>query len=210
MGALQAGVDLGGALETGAKSGKSAQRGLGSARPKRRAAVSALLLVGGATRMPAFRRFVRNMTGLEPAGEGVDPDQVGAVAQPRVFTSTLLLIMRTRRQMQSLKDLNLQKGRGVLQTNCGGRISVALLCMQMSAKDCFPIQPLFRRQALTCSCEEDAFTVSRKVRGLLGGYKSQAGVDTHVYGRRWRWERPCRRASWRAACQGTWSWTSGR
>ena len=116
MGALQAGVDLGGALETGAKSGKPAQRGLGSARPKRRAPVSALLLVGGATRMPAFRRFVRNMTGLAPAGEGVDPDQVGASAQPRVFTLTLLLIMRTRRQMQSLKDLNLQKGRDVGQT----------------------------------------------------------------------------------------------
>ena len=84
MGALQAGVDLGSALEAGAKSGaaRGAQRGLASARPKRRAPVSALLLVGGATRMPAFRRFVRNMTGLEPAGEGVDPDQVGAGAQP--------------------------------------------------------------------------------------------------------------------------------
>ena len=78
-------MDLGTALEAGAKSGaasgaRGAQPGLGSARPKRRAPVSALLLVGGATRMPAFRRFVRNMTGLEPAGEGVDPDQVGAGA----------------------------------------------------------------------------------------------------------------------------------
>lgn len=78
-GLAQAGVDLGSALEAGAKSGaRGAQRTLGAARPKRRAPVSALLLVGSATRMPAFRRFVRNMTGLEPADEGVDPDQVSA------------------------------------------------------------------------------------------------------------------------------------
>ncbi len=37
-----------------------------------------VLLVGGATRMPAIRRFVRNMTGLDPAEFVVDPDLVGA------------------------------------------------------------------------------------------------------------------------------------
>ena len=36
-----------------------------------------VLLVGGATRMPAFQRFVKNMTGLEPKGFTVDPDEVG-------------------------------------------------------------------------------------------------------------------------------------
>lgn len=35
-----------------------------------------MLLVGGATRMPAIRRFVRNMTGLDPAEFVVDPDLV--------------------------------------------------------------------------------------------------------------------------------------
>ena len=34
-----------------------------------------VLLVGGATRMPAFRRFVENMTGLQPRGTLVDPDE---------------------------------------------------------------------------------------------------------------------------------------
>lgn len=33
--------------------------------------------MGGATRMPAIRRFVRNMTGLDPAEFVVDPDLVG-------------------------------------------------------------------------------------------------------------------------------------
>ncbi len=45
-------------------------------RPKRRAPITRVLLVGGATRMPAFRRFVRNMTGLEAKGAAVDPDEV--------------------------------------------------------------------------------------------------------------------------------------
>ena len=90
-GMMQAGVDLGtiglgGVGAGGAKSSTSSAKsgaggarpgaGRSGARPKRRAPVSALLLVGGATRMPAFRRFVRYMTGLEPAGESVDPDQV--------------------------------------------------------------------------------------------------------------------------------------
>lgn len=35
-----------------------------------------MLLVGGATRMPAIRRFVRNMTGLDPQEFAVDPDLV--------------------------------------------------------------------------------------------------------------------------------------
>ncbi len=37
-----------------------------------------VLLVGGATRMPAFRRFVENMTGLQPRETLVDPDEVRA------------------------------------------------------------------------------------------------------------------------------------
>lgn len=35
-----------------------------------------MLLVGGATRMPAFRTFVTNMTGLVPREALVDPDEV--------------------------------------------------------------------------------------------------------------------------------------
>ena len=45
-------------------------------RPKRRAPITQVLMVGGATRMPAFKRFVRNMTGLEAKGATVDPDEV--------------------------------------------------------------------------------------------------------------------------------------
>ena len=45
-------------------------------RPKRRAPITQVLMVGGATRMPAFKRFVRNMTGLEAKGTAIDPDEV--------------------------------------------------------------------------------------------------------------------------------------
>jgi hypothetical protein len=50
-------------------------------RPRARAAVSKVLLVGGATRMPAVQRFIRNMTGLTPVGAdgGVDPDEAVAL-----------------------------------------------------------------------------------------------------------------------------------
>lgn len=106
MSHAQAGVDLGTAIseyEEAVRSlnrqrkqkrgqgssgrGGGAPRGLAAAqlaaagpqiRPKRRMPVGTVLLVGGATRMPAVRRFVRNMTGLEPAEFAVDPDLVGA------------------------------------------------------------------------------------------------------------------------------------
>lgn len=45
-------------------------------RPRRRAPIAQVLMVGGATRMPAFRRFVRNMTGLEAREGAIDPDEV--------------------------------------------------------------------------------------------------------------------------------------
>ncbi len=55
---------------------RDAQGAIVQVRPKRRAPITQVLLVGGATRMPAFRRFVRNMTGLEAKGAAVDPDEV--------------------------------------------------------------------------------------------------------------------------------------
>ena len=44
-----------------------------------------VLLVGGATRMPAIRRFVRNMTGLDAAEFVVDPDLVTGMRQRLLF-----------------------------------------------------------------------------------------------------------------------------
>jgi molecular chaperone DnaK (HSP70) len=43
--------------------------------------VSKVLLVGGATRMPAVQRLIINMTGLVPVGAdgGVDPDEAVAL-----------------------------------------------------------------------------------------------------------------------------------
>ena len=59
-------------------------------RPKRRAPITRVLLVGGATRMPAFRRFVRNMTGLDAKGAAVDPDEVRRV-YPHVCCASAVL-----------------------------------------------------------------------------------------------------------------------
>lgn len=63
--------------KAGAKKGvDSDDDGVLQLRPKRRAPISEVLLVGGATRMPAFRTFVTNMTGLVPRVALVDPDEV--------------------------------------------------------------------------------------------------------------------------------------
>eukprot|EP01023_Acetabularia_acetabulum_P006605 TRINITY_DN12744_c0_g1_i2.p1 TRINITY_DN12744_c0_g1~~TRINITY_DN12744_c0_g1_i2.p1 ORF type:complete len:201 (+),score=39.41 TRINITY_DN12744_c0_g1_i2:29-604(+) len=48
-------------------------------RPKRRQPISQVLLVGGATRMKGFQRFVQNMTGLCPKEYVVDPDEAVAL-----------------------------------------------------------------------------------------------------------------------------------
>ena len=80
---MQAGVDLGSVRadqeSEKKRRGKSKKQALPKAqlRPKRRAPISQVLLVGGSTRMPAMRRFVLNMTGLEPATL-VQPDEVNA------------------------------------------------------------------------------------------------------------------------------------
>jgi heat shock protein 1/8 len=102
----QAGVDLGSIVraadEARAKSGgaKSPQRRGAAAgpeiRPKRRLPVARVLLVGGATRMPAVRRFVRNMTGLEPDEFAADPDlavALGAAAQAGVLEGSVSGLM---------------------------------------------------------------------------------------------------------------------
>ena len=62
-------------------------------RPKRRAPITQVLMVGGATRMPAFLRFVRNMTGLEAKGVAVDPDEVHSCTceAPKAFSLCRLL-----------------------------------------------------------------------------------------------------------------------
>ena len=81
MFASQAGVDLGSVRadqEADKKRrGKGKRQGapLAQLRPKQRAPISQVLLVGGSTRMPAMRSFVQHMTGLEPA-TFVQPDEV--------------------------------------------------------------------------------------------------------------------------------------
>jgi len=46
---------------------------------KSRHPLSEILLVGGATKMPAVRRFLKNMTGIEVRDFVVDPDQAVAL-----------------------------------------------------------------------------------------------------------------------------------
>ena len=79
---MQAGIDLGTArddqetqMKQYLKSNKQAPPPEANLRPKQRAPISQVLLVGGGTRMPAVRRFVQNMTGLQPA-TFVQPDEV--------------------------------------------------------------------------------------------------------------------------------------
>ena len=105
----QAGVDLGTAVQeyedavrsvkkkgkggSGSRAGAAAAAelaatGVPQIRPKRRMPVSEVLLVGGATRMPGVRRFVRNMTGIEPKDTSIDPDlavALGAAVQAGIY-----------------------------------------------------------------------------------------------------------------------------
>lgn len=65
-------------------------------RPKRRLPVSQVLLVGGATRMPAVQRFVKNMTGLQPKEGAVDPDLAvayGAAVQAGIYEGSVKDLM---------------------------------------------------------------------------------------------------------------------
>jgi len=62
----------------------------------RRLPVSEVLLVGGATRMPAVRTFVENMTGLVPKDANVDPDlavALGAAIQAGVYEGNVSDVM---------------------------------------------------------------------------------------------------------------------
>eukprot|EP00892_Ulva_mutabilis_P008024 jgi/Ulvmu1/5594/UM023_0131.1 len=79
----QAGVDLEEVLQAHARDVQRFQASSAAKRgerpevrivPKRRQPVSEVLMVGGATRMPAVRQFVQNMTGLEVKDGLVDPD----------------------------------------------------------------------------------------------------------------------------------------
>ena len=76
----QAGISLADALrEREANKGKARAKqktSAGTLRPKGREAISRVLLIGGATRMPAFRKFAENMTGMKPDPLLVDPDLV--------------------------------------------------------------------------------------------------------------------------------------
>ena len=106
----QAGVDLGTAIkdweqtqrslrkrERGQRRSKTAVKDEGvQIRPKKRQPVSEILLVGGATRMPAVRKFVENMTGLIPKETNVDPDlavAIGAAVQAGVFEGAISDVM---------------------------------------------------------------------------------------------------------------------
>lgn len=71
-------------------------------RPRGRAAISKVLLIGGATRMPAARRFISHMTGLQPEEGDVDPDEavaLGAAVQAGILqgeVSNLMVMVRCR------------------------------------------------------------------------------------------------------------------
>ncbi|KAL4443054.1 hypothetical protein ABPG77_008545 [Micractinium sp. CCAP 211/92] len=86
--ASKAGGKRGAARAAKGQAAKELAQGGVQIRPKRRMPVSEVLLVGGATRMPAIRRFVRNMTGLDPAEFVVDPDlavALGAAVQAGIY-----------------------------------------------------------------------------------------------------------------------------
>lgn len=64
--------------------------------PRKREPVSRVLLVGGSTRMPLVRRFVKNMTGIVPNSKEVDPDMavtIGAAVQAGILQGDVENVM---------------------------------------------------------------------------------------------------------------------
>lgn len=106
----QAGVDLGTAIKEWEVSQKELRKREGGKRrskksfkdegvqirPKKRQPVSEVLLVGGATRMPAVHKFVENMTGIKPKQSSVDPDlavALGAAVQAGIYEGNVSDVM---------------------------------------------------------------------------------------------------------------------
>ncbi|EFJ48180.1 Hsp70 protein Hsp70D [Volvox carteri f. nagariensis] len=84
-------------------------------RPRKRAPLSSVLLVGGATRMAAVGRFLSNMTGLQPLQAALDPDEavaLGAAVQAGILQGEIsnLMVMDQWQAslMRALAKLQLQ------------------------------------------------------------------------------------------------------
>ncbi|GBF90941.1 molecular chaperone [Raphidocelis subcapitata] len=87
-------------------------------RPRGRSAISRVLLVGGATRMPSVRRFISHMTGLAPDEADVDPDEavaLGAAVQAGILqgeVSELMVLDQWQASlMRSLAQLQLRQSK---------------------------------------------------------------------------------------------------
>ncbi|GFR43025.1 hypothetical protein Agub_g4026, partial [Astrephomene gubernaculifera] len=84
-------------------------------RPLRRPPLSAVLLVGGATRLPSLDTFLANMTGIAPSRGRVDPDEavaLGAAVQAGILQGEIsdLMVMEQWQAslMRALAKLQLQ------------------------------------------------------------------------------------------------------
>ncbi|GLI64484.1 hypothetical protein VaNZ11_007759, partial [Volvox africanus] len=84
-------------------------------RPRKRSPLGTVLLVGGATRMPAVGRFISNMTGLQPLEAALDPDEavaLGAAVQAGILQGEIsnLMVMDQWQAslMRALAKLQLQ------------------------------------------------------------------------------------------------------
>ncbi|GIL56890.1 hypothetical protein Vafri_12177, partial [Volvox africanus] len=91
-------------------------------RPRKRSPLGTVLLVGGATRMPAVGRFISNMTGLQPLEAALDPDEavaLGAAVQAGILQgeiSNLMVIDQWQASlMRALAKLQLQSDPRVRQ-----------------------------------------------------------------------------------------------
>ena len=85
----QAGVDLEDVVSATQSQSKS-KRKEEKLRPKKRPPISKVLLVGGATRMPIFRQFVENLTGIAPDPSLVDPDLVSLKHREQPSTASIV------------------------------------------------------------------------------------------------------------------------
>jgi heat shock protein 1/8 len=91
-------------------------------RPKSREELSTVILVGGATRMPAVTKFIRNMTGLTPLGY---PDEEGPASKARDEFSPVAEQKEGARAMR-IQSLKREGAGGQLQRGVNPDEAVAL------------------------------------------------------------------------------------
>ncbi|KAL6761638.1 Hsp70 protein-domain-containing protein [Haematococcus lacustris] len=155
-------------------------------RPKARAPLSKVLLVGGATRSPAVTAFIRNMTSLEPEAAALNPDEavaLGAAVQAGILQGEVkdLMVMDQWQAslMRALAQMKLKQDKAA-RADVASRYELneeeigeedAAAASEAQAEE----QAILRRLDEEHEAEEAAQARAAKPRSVAGGRDGRPG-----------------------------------